>query len=790
MYCGLKLLNRIGACRLALTPGATQNVWVPVNVRPENGADTDLFEDISLFVTVAVSSPDFASANGPSTGTGDMTGVGCSSYKKPCAASMDEVFVYPRSIQGPLCRESLLASAGAGADTCSPASDRKLTPPPPPSSSSPASSSHTPSSLLNQQQSQQTHLDDYRGIIADCYEWMWYAGFQGIDPLTVDDTSAAAFSNCNNNPLHHHRKEKEYSTVTSTSEGKIDPAPLYLSQEGGPSSNSHGHDDNPAPTFSLQYLEGVIHLGDGKDRESDGNDSYDDRLGNFQSHFETSRMSVFEFAPAGMSVNVDPEENEFFLSSNISTDNLQTSYNVDELLSRNSGGTEHHSDISTLVESTATMLSVTVPDVLPASLPVSVSVPIKSAATTSPNSNMYKKARVDVVYPLDWIKSHIEGLQQLALELGSLVPRMKNQHKTGTSFRCSALKKNPEWQALPVNLHYQLMSVRQHASTTSTAAFTSGTSRCGLDSDDSAAEPRTEVIHSVTCGAMTPHMMGHKSGGLYHQESKLVTLKLQLDQAKLMFNKRVSAAGSTRISTSPSEPQGVFKLLVGLGSLTQKYESQCLAIGHRRAYAMSQALSIAVNSLMLKLGLTLQGYVPADMAERWMEHGILLVFEGLLSVVSNERSMLEDTISAVDALRGFQLRLLPFPDEPRYVAPLENEATNHDGAVLGVSQDESVSKSDDMLNEDPQIPSPGKTDAVSEPTAKLPSSYSKDGMEVGKSLKMVLKGREVLVYVPAKAMAKFPRSFQEAAYGRLGGAVVPFFPVLFTQVCFSIFYFL
>lgn len=39
----------------------------------------------------------------------------------------------------------------------------------------------------------------------------------------------------------------------------------------------------------------------------------------------------------------------------------------------------------------------------------------------------------------------------------------------------------------------------------------------------------------------------------------------------------------------------------------------------------------------------------SQVAEKWLEHGFLVMFEGLLSMSATEKAMLEDTMSAVEA---------------------------------------------------------------------------------------------------------------------------------------------
>lgn len=75
-----------------------------------------------------------------------------------------------------------------------------------------------------------------------------------------------------------------------------------------------------------------------------------------------------------------------------------------------------------------------------------------------------------------------------------------------------------------------------------------------------------------------------------------------------------------------------------------------------RILALSQGISVAFNACHLKLGLVTEGHLSPLAAEQWIEHGMLLMFEGLLSVIGNEKSMLEDTMSIVDTLNLFSVR--------------------------------------------------------------------------------------------------------------------------------------
>jgi hypothetical protein len=59
---------------------------------------------------------------------------------------------------------------------------------------------------------------------------------------------------------------------------------------------------------------------------------------------------------------------------------------------------------------------------------------------------------------------------------------------------------------------------------------------------------------------------------------------------------------------------------------------------------------------MMKLTLVAEGMIPAEAALGWLRNGFPIVFEGLLSVILNERAMIEDTVSAVEGLRLYQVR--------------------------------------------------------------------------------------------------------------------------------------
>lgn len=70
---------------------------------------------------------------------------------------------------------------------------------------------------------------------------------------------------------------------------------------------------------------------------------------------------------------------------------------------------------------------------------------------------------------------------------------------------------------------------------------------------------------------------------------------------------------------------------------------------------LTLGLSVVVNSLHMKLAMVIEGHMSPSAIEQWQEQGFLVIFQGLLSVIDKEKSMLEDTVAIVDTLNLFQV---------------------------------------------------------------------------------------------------------------------------------------
>ena len=157
----------------------------------------------------------------------------------------------------------------------------------------------------------------------------------------------------------------------------------------------------------------------------------------------------------------------------------------------------------------------------------------------------------------------------------------------------------------------------------------------------------------------------------------------------------------------------------------------------RRVYSVSQAISIAVSAVLMKLTLVAENHIPHETCEGWLIHGFLIVFEGLLSVIGQEKFMLEDTASAVSALSQYQIKILPLS-----MMKKKEKALNFE---------ENLRNEADQINE---------------------SSVEK--VQVGMS------GRDILLYLPQNALDSLPGEYQRRAHD--GGAVLKLVPALFSQV--------
>lgn len=273
---------------------------------------------------------------------------------------------------------------------------------------------------------------------------------------------------------------------------------------------------------------------------------------------------------------------------------------------------------------------------------------------SSSEEGVCKRNRADVQYSSTWLNQHVSTLEELLCHIKCLIAFYAEEtSREGKRFRASKLKKEIEYQALPVNLHIQLMSLQK---CDDGPALLPGQRGSGVGS----SETMVRVVDSITCGAMSPHGLGFKNGGLSNIEQNLQRSKASLDGLKSQYIgtiRQLDNLGSPCFSNHGKEAS----IRDSLRQAVIAYETATADITIRRMYAISQALSICVNSFLYKLELVVEGHIPTFFLDRWLTHGYLILFECLLSVHGKERGMIEDSRTAVELLNMYRIRLLPSP---------------------------------------------------------------------------------------------------------------------------------
>lgn len=330
-------------------------------------------------------------------------------------------------------------------------------------------------------------------------------------------------------------------------------------------------------------------------------------------------------------------------------------------------------------------------------------------------------ARLDVSLDLSWLKNHVVTINDLLLEIKERHQQVISKIIAGHSFRPSQQKKQDEVQALPINLHYQLLAHRKHEE---------------LDPS------KTSLECVVTCGSFAAHGLGFKEGGLFRQSQELDILKVQLNDLKTQLKQEISQAGGRAI---PHHHQS-FKTMQRLSSTLCNYESASLRVLHRRIFCMSQALSVVVNSFLLKFLKAFEGYMAPTCIDQWIEYGFLVVFQGLLSVVGKEKGMIEDTIVAVQAMNSYEIRL----------RLLENSNTN----ILQYSSEFEIMDPEFKQNEE------------------IESISSAEFEDLKRTI--TLEGHQVCIFLPNSVVDLLSDSIKNRILE--DKAIIPIRSVLFSQV--------
>ena len=258
--------------------------------------------------------------------------------------------------------------------------------------------------------------------------------------------------------------------------------------------------------------------------------------------------------------------------------------------------------------------------------------------------------RLDAPYSVEWLESHIHNIDAIMMHLDDSINECEYRCKSNVTFRTSADKKKEHVQGCATNFHAQVLSCN------------------AFRVDDISGDVLEEhhVLSLLTCGAPTTHALKTNRGGISNIErninAKLREIHALKDKLYSSSNAVVSvdllnAMDGLNLENCQQDMDNL-KILRKVQQIAEDIEQDYLDVSLRRIYSLSQVLSIVINGLIMKLNMVVEGYIESKTASEWVEHGLLVIFEGLLSATGKERTMMEDAHAAIETLRLFKLKIL------------------------------------------------------------------------------------------------------------------------------------
>lgn len=432
-------------------------------------------------------------------------------------------------------------------------------------------------------------------------------------------------------------------------------------------------------------------------------------------------------------------------------------------------------------------------------------------------------SRVDVPYSLDWIDAYIVQLEDIINQVAAVLSEADafnnrphaeagKSSRLGQYFRPSILKKEMFAQALPKNLHIQALLVRRHNDVSG----------------------HCEVLDSVTCGCFSPHGLSTDRGGIMNQEEQLLQSRVILNSSKQAYHNLICTNKVYRWGISPDNSSLEFRTQNILRDNVQAYEMDLLSMARRKIFPLAQVLSVAANAVIAKLSLLLEDQLPAGVAERWFSSGFLIVFESLLSVIGGERTMIEDSVAVINSLQHFKIRFQNSTTVARRKSRVhENlqELLEGDGlasaAECGCEEEQSelcprsqtqIHAHDEdveelrrkrwncsLSTEDrrtlicERVKAQLKMNRIGYKSSGRSRTSTHDSISSAVTSKffagnealsiygldnshmdVAIKGREIIIYLPAQVLSRLPSVFRERL-GSSEGAIMSLVPALFTQ---------
>ena len=352
--------------------------------------------------------------------------------------------------------------------------------------------------------------------------------------------------------------------------------------------------------------------------------------------------------------------------------------------------------------------------------PTSTILPDEKLPDLVSDNSLLSVPRVDCFYPITWLETHIESIEAFILYISkalieadtfvyststpvadmsiydALVSQLGHNSENDnvvstvgrTFFRGSRMKKDLFAQALAKNLHIQCMLVRPHSDLNRVTVYDSTT--CGCMSPHAMTPPQLIAIKpslhlpSTTPTGPTTTPTPHSSTaphGLLLLEDRLQSSLNHLDSLKQHYTTLIDHKRELVPDTRSLE----YNIHHDIIHNALTYETNRLQISQRKVFPTAQVLSIALNAVLVKLSLVVEGHISHDVANTWLTHGILLTFECLLSVIGGERVMIEDSAAVIHALKHYKIRILPSSNLTSHATISTNRADDEDKECSTVS---------------------------------------------------------------------------------------------------------
>jgi len=256
--------------------------------------------------------------------------------------------------------------------------------------------------------------------------------------------------------------------------------------------------------------------------------------------------------------------------------------------------------------------------------------------------------RLDIPLPLDWIEKHIDDLRKLIYDVSMRMVTAMQWISEGKLHRASRFKKDALLQSFPTNCQASILKGQYR-----------GSASGGANGDG-----ESMVVAEISCGCFSAHGMGYKKG-VYDMVKYNRDVEVQIDLVLGSLEDALDdRSGALKIEAPPvsalmdDTSHKLYSDRIGtMLKMVLDLEERRVATAARASATSAQMISVVVNGIFLKLSLVASGRVSHDIALRWKNDGMLIVFESLLSTRAAELCMVNDVVASVEMAKEYKFRI-------------------------------------------------------------------------------------------------------------------------------------